>query len=118
MELKIIKTEAEYDRLLGWVDEQFDAGVHPDTPAGDNLQMALLLVKNYEDEHYRIPFPDPLDAVKLKMQERGLQNQDLVPWLGSKGYVSALLNGKKPITLRIAKLLHQHLGIPAEVFLV
>ncbi|WP_028298270.1 helix-turn-helix domain-containing protein [Olivibacter sitiensis] len=118
MELKIIKTEAEYDAMLDWVDEQFDARESPDSKMGERLQVALLLIKQYEDEHHRIPMPDPVEAVKLKMQEQGLQNKDLIPWLGSKGYVSALLNNKKPITLRVAKLLHQKLGIPAEVFLI
>ncbi|WP_257670332.1 helix-turn-helix domain-containing protein [Parapedobacter tibetensis] len=118
MELKIIKSEKEYDAMLDWVDAQFDAGVNLESEAGERLQMALLLIKNYEDEHYRIPAPDPLEAVRLKMQEQGLHNKDLTPWLGSKGYVSALLNGKKPLTLRIAKLLHERFGIPAEVFLV
>jgi HTH-type transcriptional regulator/antitoxin HigA len=77
----------------------------------------LLLIKQYEDEHYPIPSPDPLEVVKLKMEERGLINKDLVNWIGSKSYVSALLNGKKPLTLRIAKIFHQKLGIPAEVLL-
>lgn len=118
MELKIIKSEATYDAMLDWVDAQFNAGHHPESPEGERLQLALLLLKNYEDEHYKVPAPDPMEVVKIKMEERGLQNRDLVPLIGSKGYVSALLSGKKPMTLRIAKLLHQHLGIPAEVFLV
>ncbi|MNL76954.1 hypothetical protein D3C87_2030120 [compost metagenome] len=77
----------------------------------------MLLIKQYEDEHYQIPSPDPIDVVKLKMEEKGLGNKDLVGWIGSKAYVSALLNRKKPLTLRIAKVLHQKLGIPATVLL-
>lgn len=67
--------------------------------------------------YYPIPSPDPLEIVKLKMEEKGLMSKDLVNWIGSKSYVSALLNGKKLLTLRIAKVLHQKLGIPAEVLL-
>ena len=117
MDLQIIKTEKEYQDLLDWVDEQFDLNIPPDSKEGQKVQIALLLIKQYEDLHYPIPFPDPLEIVKLKMDENGLLNKDLVNWIGSKGYVSALLSGKKPLTLRIAKVLHQKLGIPAEVLL-
>jgi HTH-type transcriptional regulator / antitoxin HigA len=67
--------------------------------------------------HYKIPVPDAIKAVKQKMEEKGLQNKDLVQWIGSKGYVSALLNKKKPMTLKLAKIIHQKLGIPAGVIL-
>ncbi len=117
MDLQIIKTEKEYEELLDWVDAQFDLAPNPESEEGGKLQIALLLIKQYEDNHYTIPFPDPIAIVKLKMQENGLMNKDLVNWIGSKGYVSALLNGKKPLTLRVAKVLHQKLGIPAEVLL-
>lgn len=117
MELKPIKTEKDYDAFLAWIDEQFDAKPKPSSLEGQKLQVALLLVKHYEDEHYPIPMPDALSAIKLKMQEKGLQSKDLVGLVGSKGYVSSLLNGKKPLTLQIAKILHQKLGVPAEVFL-
>ncbi len=117
MNLQIIKTENEYQALLNWVDTQFDLNCAPNTPNGEKLQIALLLIKQYEDVNYPIPMPNALAVVKLKMQENGLQNKDLVSWLGSKGYVSAILSGKKPLTLNIAKQLHQKLGIPAAVLL-
>jgi HTH-type transcriptional regulator/antitoxin HigA len=81
------------------------------------VQIALLLIKQYEDQHYLIPFPDPIEAVKLKMEERGLKNKDWVGKIGSKGYVSAILNRKKPMTIEIARLFHKELGVPAEVLL-
>jgi HTH-type transcriptional regulator / antitoxin HigA len=117
MKLKIIKNEAEYENMLAWIDEQFDAGVSFDSTLGEQVQMALLLIKAYEDEHYAIPTPDAIEAVKLKMEEKGIKNKDLAIWIGSKSYVSALLSRKKPLTLRIAQLFHQKLGIPAEVLL-
>ncbi len=117
MDLQIIKTENQYQNLLNWVDAQFDIGYAPDTAEGEKLQIALLLIKQYEDAHYAIPMPNALAVVKLKMEENGLQNKDLVSWLGSKGYVSAILSGKKPLTINIAKQLHQKLGIPAAVLL-
>lgn len=117
MDLQIIKTEKEYHDLLEWVDTQFDLNIALESREGGQLQIALLLIKQYEDLHYVIPSPDPMEVVKLKMKENGLMNKDLVNWIGSKGYVSALLSGKKPLTLKIAKVLHQKLGIPAEVLL-
>ena len=117
MDLQIIKTEKQYEDLLEWVDKQFDLGVEPESKAGEKLQIALLLIQQFEDLNYAIPTPDPIEIVKLKMEEKGLLNKDLTDWIGSKSYVSALLSGKKPLTLRIAKVLHQKLGIPAEVLL-
>ena len=117
MDLQIIKTEKEYQDLLELVDNQFDLNIAPESKEGGKLQIALLLIKQYEDQHYSIPFPDPIDVVKLKMEEKGLMNKDLINWIGSKGSVSALLSGKKPLTLRIAKVLHQKPGIPADVLL-
>lgn len=87
------------------------------SPEGESLQIALLLIKQYEDEHYTIPLPDPIEAVKLKMEERGLKNKDLAGKIGSKGYVSAILNRKRPMTIEIARLFHRELGVPAEVSL-
>ncbi len=117
MELKIIKNEKEYEQYLKWVDVQFDNKIKSNTPEGEKLQVALLLIKQYEDTKYPIPMPDPIDAIKVKMDELGLKNKDLVGKVGSKGYVSSLLNKKKPLTLELAKLFHQELNIPAEVLL-
>lgn len=117
MELKIIKTKKEYQQYLEWVDRMFDKKVKPSTPEGKKLQVALLLIKQYEDIHYPVPVPNAIDAIKLKMLERGLKNKDLVGKVGSKGYVSALLNKRKPLTLELAKLFHKDLSIPAEVLL-
>jgi HTH-type transcriptional regulator/antitoxin HigA len=117
MELKLIKNDKEYELMLEWIDSQFDNLPTSDSPEGDTLQIALLLVKAYEDLHYKIPSPDPIEIIKLKMDEKGLKSKDLVEWVGSKGYVSALLNRKKPLTLRLAKLFHERLGIPAQVLL-
>jgi HTH-type transcriptional regulator/antitoxin HigA len=117
MELKIIKTKKQYKQYLDWVDVQFENKVKSTTPQGEKLQVALLLIKQYEDANYPISLPDPIDAIKVKMNELGLKNKDLVGKMGSKGYVSSLLNKKKPLTLELAKLFHQELNIPAEVFL-
>jgi HTH-type transcriptional regulator/antitoxin HigA len=117
MELKKIKTKKEYQAYLDWVDELFDKKVKPTSPQGEKLQVALLLIKQYEDEHYPVPLPDPIEAVKLKMQEKGWKNKDLARIIGSKSYVSSLLSKKKPLTLEIAKLFYKELGVPADVLL-
>jgi HTH-type transcriptional regulator/antitoxin HigA len=117
MQMRIIKTKKQYKQFLDWVDVQFDKKVKAGTPQGEKLQVALLLIKQYEDANYPIPLPDPIDAIKFKMDELGLKNKDLVGKVGSKGYVSSLLNKRKPLTLELAKLFHQELNIPAEVLL-
>ena len=117
MKLRPIKTAQEYDALLQWLDEQFDRQVPPDSPEGEDVQIALLLVKAYEDEHYPIPAPDPIAAIQLKMAEQGLKPKDLVGHIGSKSYVSAILNRRKPLTLAMARFFHHQLHIPASVLL-
>ncbi|MVM31803.1 transcriptional regulator [Spirosoma sp. HMF4905] len=117
MILKTIKTDEEYEVLMNWIDEQFDKKTPPESPDGELLQVALLLIKAYEDEHYPIPAPDPIEAIRLKMEELGYKNKDFVGKVGSKSYVSAVLNRRKPLTLEMVKFFHKELGIPAGVLL-
>ena len=117
MTLKIIKSEFEYQLYLDWVDEMFDKKLLPETPEGEKLQVVLLLIKQYEDQLYPVPKPDPIDAIRSKMIDLGIKNKDLVGKIGSKGYVSAILNKRKPLTLELAKLFHNELGIPADILL-
>ena len=117
MQLKPIKTKKDYEAYLEWVDELFEKKIKATSPQGEQLQVALLLIKQYEDEHYPIPTPDPIEAIKIKMQEKGLKNKDLIGLIGSKGYISSLLNKKKPLTLEIAKIFYHKLGVPAEILL-
>ena len=117
MEIKAIKTKKQYQEWLHWVDEQFDKKIKPNSVTGEKLQVVLVLLKNYEDEHYQIPKPDPIDVLKLKMLEKGMKSKDLVGKLGTKGHVSAILNRRKGLTLQAAKLLYRELSIPAEILL-
>ena len=117
MKLKPIRTQKEYNTYLKWVDDMFDKKVKANSSEGENLQIILLLIKDYEDKHYPVPSPDPITAIKLKMEEKGLRNKDLERYIGSKSYVSQILNGKKPLTLEIVKMIHRFLGIPAEILL-
>lgn len=111
----ILKTENDYNSAIERLDEIFE--VAPGDQFFEEAELLGLLIHEYEDVHFPISSPDPLEAVKLKMDELGLKNKDLQPYIGSKSYVSAILSGKREITLRIASLLHQKLGIPAEIFL-
>lgn len=117
MKLKPVRSKKDYELYLNWVDKMFNKKVKPNSPEGETLQVVLMLIKKYEDEHYPIPVPDPIEAIKMKMEEQNIKNKDLVGIVGSKGYVSALLNKKKPLTLELARLFHKEFGIPAEVLL-
>ena len=74
MKLRPIKSKKEYATYLEWVDSLFNKKVKPNSPEGEFLQIALLLIRDYEDKHCPIPLPDPIEAIKLKMQEKGLEN--------------------------------------------
>ncbi|MBL0050107.1 MAG: transcriptional regulator [Bacteroidetes bacterium] len=117
MEIKPIKTNKQYETYMTWVDAQFEKGVKKNTTLGNQLEIVLMLIQKYEDEKFPIPTPDAIEAIKLKMQERGIRNQDLVGEIGNKSYVSSILNKRKPLTLEIAKYFHHKLGIPAAVLL-
>ena len=112
---KVLKTEAEYKIALKRTIEIFNA--KENTPDGEELDLLLLLVKDYEDRHYHIPDPDPIEVIKLKLEEKGLKQKDLEHIIGSKGYVSQVLSGKKELTLKMVKGLHRYLGISADILL-
>lgn len=112
---KVLKTEAEYKEALQRTISIFHA--EPDMPEFSELELLLVLVKDYEDKHIVIPKLKAIDVVKLKMEERGLKAKDLEPIIGSKGHVSLVLSGKRELTLKMARALRTFLRIPAEVFL-
>lgn len=115
MNWTILKTEKDYDRASERLMDIFHA--KPDTPEYDELSLLILLVEDYDDRHYTLPQVDVLDIIKEKMQERGIKNKDLEPIIGSKGYVSSVLSGKRDITIKMAKRLKDYFNIPAELFL-
>ena len=117
MKLKILGSEQDYQEYLQWADEMFNKHITPESPEGEKLQIVLLLIRQYEDKYYPVPKPDPIDAIKSKMADLGLKNQYLVGKVGSKGYVSAILNKRKPLTLQLARLFHREFGIPADILL-
>lgn len=117
MEVKIIKTDKEYQKALNRVDVLFDMQPKKNTALGNELELLLILIKSYEDIYFPIPMPNPIEAIKLSIEEHQLKQKDLEKYIGSKSYVSSILNYRKPLTLEIAKKLHKHLGISAQVLL-
>ncbi|AYD46265.1 helix-turn-helix domain-containing protein [Arachidicoccus soli] len=115
MNWKVIYNEAYYKKAVKRAMEIFHA--EPNTPEDDELGVLLLLIKDYEDKHYPLPQVDVLALIKDKMQEQGLKNKDLEPIIGSKGYVSSILSGRREITLSMAKKLKQFFNLPADVFM-
>ena len=115
MDIKPIKTEADYQAALEEIEGLFDAA--PDTPEGDRLEVLVTLVEAYEEKHYSIPKPDPIEAILYHMESRGLTRRDLQPLIGSRARVSEVLNRKRPLTMEMIRNLHKGLGIPAEVLI-
>lgn len=112
MDIRPIKTEADYRRALADIESLMRA--EPDTPEGDRLDVLVTLVEAYEARHYALDLPDPVEAIKYVMDQRGLSAKDLVPILGRVNRVYEVLNRKRPLTLAMVWRLHETLGIPAE----
>jgi len=89
----------------------------PGTPDMDELELLTALVEMYEDRHYPISPPDPVDAIRFRMEQLGLSQKDMAPFMGNKSKVSEVLSRKRPLTLAMMRALHKGLGIPAEVLL-
>ena len=113
MDIKPIKTENEYEAALKEIERLFNA--EPGTPDGDRLEVFVTLVEAYEEEHYPIPLPDPIEAIFYYMESRGLTRADLEKYIGSRARVSEILNRRRPLTLSMIQRLHIGLGIPAEI---
>jgi len=111
-DIKPIKTETDYDEALAEIASLMDAELG--TPEGDRLDILVTLVEAYEEKQWQIDPPDPIEAIKVRMQQRGLTRQDLARVLGSKSRVSEVLNRKRSLTLKMIRRLHDTLGIPAE----
>jgi HTH-type transcriptional regulator/antitoxin HigA len=115
MELKPIKTKAEYKIALREIEALFDV---PDkTPAADRLEVLVMLVEKYEAQHFPIAAPDPIDFLNYAMEARGLTRKDLEPYIGSRGRVAEVLNRARPLTLAMIRRLSEGLKLPADVLI-
>jgi HTH-type transcriptional regulator/antitoxin HigA len=112
MDIKPIKTDTDYRAALSEIEKLMTA--EPDTPEGEKLDVLVTLVEAYEREHYPLDLPDPIEAIKFAMEQKGLTVKDLEPMIGKSNRVYEVLNHKRPLTLRMIWRLHEQLGIPAE----
>jgi len=115
MEIRPIKTEQDYNDSIKRIEELW--GAKKDTPQGDELDLLVTLVESYEIKHFPIAPPDPVDAIKFRMEQMDMTKADMVKYLGSQSRVSEVLNRKRKLTLRMVKSLYKGLRIPAEILL-
>ena len=115
MEIRPIKTEEDYNTSIRRIEVLW--GAKKDTPQGDELDLLVTLVESYEIKHYPIAPPDPVDAIKFRMEQMDMTKADMVQYIGSQSRVSEILNGRRKLTLGMIKALYKGLRIPADILL-
>ena len=115
MTIKPIKTERDYHKTLKEIEGLWDA--KPNSPRGDRLEVLVTLVEAYEQKHFKIEPPGPVEAIKFRMEQLGLKSSDLAKILGGRSRVSEVLNKKRKLTVDMMRSLRKHLAIPAESLL-
>ncbi|MEX2411199.1 MAG: helix-turn-helix domain-containing protein [Candidatus Paceibacterota bacterium] len=115
MQIQPIHTESDYQKALERIEDIFDA--KPDTKEGDELEILGLLVDEYEKKNFPIEAPKPVEAIKFRMDQLGMEQKDLAKILGSKSRASEILSGKRSLSLRQIKILYRKLEIPADVLI-
>jgi len=115
MNIQPIRTEQDYNLALARIEAIFEA--KPGSSEGDELEILGILVDDYEKSHFRIDSPDPVEAVKFRMDQLGLTQKDLADLIGSKSRASEILSGKRAMSLRVIRLLNAKLRIPADVLI-
>lgn len=117
MEPKVITTKKEYEESFAEVERLIALDPKPRTPNANRLNLFAMIVKNYEKERFPIGKPDSIEAIKFRMEEQGLKQRDLIPYLGSKSKVSEILSGKRPLTVQMIRALNKGLDIPSDILL-
>lgn len=117
MTISPIRTEQDYQAAIKRLDNLLDMNPEAGSGLDDELQVLTTLVQAYEQQHYAIDLPDPIDAIKYIMEENGWKNKDLEQFIGPKSRVSEILNRKRYFTLQQIYNLHKHLGLPLEIFI-
>ncbi len=117
METKVIKNREEYEEALRAIEQYMDLDPDPGTVEADQLELLTLLVRDYESRNFPILAPDPIDAIRFRMDQAQLSQRDLIPYMGSKSKVSEVLSKRRPLTLSMIRALHEGLGIPAKALL-
>jgi HTH-type transcriptional regulator/antitoxin HigA len=114
-EIKPIRNDADHHAALAEIERLW--GAAPGTPDGDRLDVLITLVHAYEEEHHVIDSPDPIAAIKFRMEQQGLTRKDLEALIGARGRVAEVLSGKRSLSIGMIRRLHEKLGIPAEVLI-
>lgn len=115
MEIKPIKTENDYNQALERLEQIFDAKIG--SAKGDELEVLGILIDRYENEHFPIGLPDPIDAIKFRMEQMGYNQNDLADIVGLKSRASEILNRKRKLSLEMIRQLHEKLHIPTDVLI-
>ena len=115
MEIKPIKSEKDYNQALERLEIIFDA--LPGSAEGDELEVLGILIDQYENEHFQIGLPDPIEAIKFRMEQMGYNQSDLAKIVGLKSRASEILNRKRKLTLEMIRNLHERLNIPTDVLI-
>ena len=114
-DIKPIRTEADYEDALAEVQRLMDSA--PGSPQADRLDVLATLVEAYEAQHFALPLPDPIEAIRYHMESRGLTRRDLEPYLGGHMRVAEILGRRRPLSIGMIRRLHAGLGIPADVLI-
>ncbi len=117
MDIRPIHTDADYKSTLREISNLMESDPELGTPEGDRLDILVTLVQAYEAKHVPMTAPDPVEAIKFRMDQSGLSVKDLEPLIGKSNRVYEVLNRKRPLTLAMIRRLHQSLGIPADVLI-
>ena len=115
MEIKLIKTENDYNQALERLEVLFDA--KKGTPEGDELELLGILIEQYENTHFPIDLPDPIEAIKFRMEQMGYNQNDLAKIIGLKSRASEILSKKRKLSLEMIRQLHTSLHIPTDVLI-
>ena len=115
MKIKVIKTEKDYQDALKRMEEIFDA--EENTPEGDEAEILSILIEKYEDEHYPIEAPDPIEAIKFRMEQMNMRKKDLAEVIGYRSRVSEIFSRKRKLTLDMIRNLHNKFRVPYESLL-
>lgn len=115
MKLKIIKSATEYNQALTRLEKIFDSV--PDTPEGDELELLSMLIDNYEKVHFPVDLPDPVEAIKFRMEQMNYKASDLAVILGFRSRVTEILNRKRKLSLSMIRKINQQMNIPTDVLI-
>ena len=117
MNLKPIKTEKEYDKALDRVDILMELDPKMSSEQSDELEILVMLIEKYEEKQWHIAEPDPIEAIKIRMEQMHLKQKDLIPYIGNKSKVSEVINGKIGLSLSMISKLSKGLHLPLEVLM-